>query len=132
MRPCTLIFPIINNSRRLLSGIKRLIDIVGSIISIDRFLPNTVIIAVAIKATSKGPVFFKQQRVGQYGKQFTFLKFRSMKVDNDTSVHEEYVRKLIAGQAERDDLQTETVRAFTSLPTTIGSRASAHSCGEAA
>ena len=56
---------------------------------------------MAIKATSKGPVFFKQQRVGQYGKQFTFLKFRSMKVDNDTSVHEEYVRKLIAGQAER-------------------------------
>jgi lipopolysaccharide/colanic/teichoic acid biosynthesis glycosyltransferase len=65
------------------------------------FSPILLIIAVAIKSTSKGPVFFKQQRIGQYGKQFTFLKFRSMRVDNDTSVHEEYVKKLIAGRAER-------------------------------
>ena len=34
-------------------------------------------------------------------RRFTFLKFRSMQVDNDSSVHEEYVKKLIAGQAER-------------------------------
>jgi lipopolysaccharide/colanic/teichoic acid biosynthesis glycosyltransferase len=90
-----------NKSRRLLSSIKRLIDIVGSILALIVFSPILLIIAVAIKATSKGPVFFKQQRVGQYGEQFTFLKFRSMQVDNDTSVHEEYVKKLIAGQAER-------------------------------
>jgi lipopolysaccharide/colanic/teichoic acid biosynthesis glycosyltransferase len=90
-----------NKSRRLLSSIKRLIDIVGSILALIVFSPILLSIAVAIKATSKGPVFFKQQRVGQYGKQFTFLKFRSMQVDNDTSVHEEYVKKLIAGQAER-------------------------------
>jgi lipopolysaccharide/colanic/teichoic acid biosynthesis glycosyltransferase len=90
-----------NKSRRLLSSIKRLIDTVGSILALIVFAPILLIIAVAIKATSKGPVFFKQQRVGQNGKQFTFLKFRSMRVDNDTSVHEEYVKKLIAGQAER-------------------------------
>jgi lipopolysaccharide/colanic/teichoic acid biosynthesis glycosyltransferase len=90
-----------NDSRRLLSSIKRLIDIVGSILALIVFSPILLMIAVAIKATSKGPVFFKQQRVGQNGKQFTFLKFRSMCVDNDTSVHEEYVKKLIAGQAER-------------------------------
>jgi exopolysaccharide biosynthesis polyprenyl glycosylphosphotransferase len=90
-----------HNNRRLLSGIKRAIDIVGSTLALIVFSPILAIIALAIKATSRGPVFFKQQRVGQNGKQFTFLKFRSMQVDNNTSVHEEYVKKLIAGQAER-------------------------------
>jgi lipopolysaccharide/colanic/teichoic acid biosynthesis glycosyltransferase len=63
--------------------------------------PLFLIIALAIKASSKGPVFFIQQRVGRYGKRFTFLKFRSMHINNDPSVHREYVTKLIAGQAER-------------------------------
>ena len=90
-----------HNNRRLLSGIKRMIDIVGSVLALIAFSPILFIIAVAIKATSKGPVFFKQQRVGQHGKLFTFLKFRSMKVDNDSKVHEEYVKKLIAGEADR-------------------------------
>ena len=52
--------------------------------------------------SSKGPVFFRQRRVGQYGKPFTFLKFRSMYVDNDPGVHQEYVTQLIAGHAERN------------------------------
>jgi lipopolysaccharide/colanic/teichoic acid biosynthesis glycosyltransferase len=51
--------------------------------------------------SSKGPVFFRQKRIGQFGSRFVFLKFRSMYVNNDASVHEKYVRKLIAGQAER-------------------------------
>jgi len=54
---------------------------------------------LAVKTTSKGPVFFKQRRIGQYGKPFVFLKFRSMYVNNDSSVHETYVKQLIAGQA---------------------------------
>ena len=90
------------NNRQLLSGIKRAIDIVGSILALIFFSPIFLTAALAIKVTSKGPVFFKQQRVGQYGKQFTFLKFRSMRVNSDTSIHEEYVKKLIAGQAERN------------------------------
>jgi len=55
----------------------------------------------AIKATSKGPVFFRQRRIGQHGKPFVFLKFRSMYVDNDAGVHKEYVKRLIAGKADK-------------------------------
>lgn len=91
-----------NNDRRLMSGVKRVIDVVGSILALICLSPVFLIIAVAIKLTSKGPVFFRQQRVGQYGKLFTFLKFRSMQVNNNPSVHEEYVKKLIAGRAQRN------------------------------
>jgi len=58
------------------------------------------LIALTIKFTSQGPVFFKQQRVGRFGKTFTFLKFRSMYVNNDSKVHEEYVKKLIKDAAD--------------------------------
>jgi lipopolysaccharide/colanic/teichoic acid biosynthesis glycosyltransferase len=61
-----------------------------------------------VKATSKGPVLFRQHRVGQYGRRFTFLKFRSMRVGNDPSVHREYVTKLIAGEANRIQASTST------------------------
>ena len=101
IQPCTPISLAITTIDGLLSGMKRMIDIVGSVLALIAFSPILLIIAVAIKATSRGPVFFKQQRVGQHGKLFTFLKFRSMRVDNDSKVHEEYVKKLIAGQAER-------------------------------
>jgi lipopolysaccharide/colanic/teichoic acid biosynthesis glycosyltransferase len=82
--------------------IKRMTDIIGSAIMLSLCGPLLLIIAIAVKASSKGPVFFRQRRVGQYGKSFTFLKFRTMYVDNDHSVHREYVRKLInsSGQSE--------------------------------
>jgi lipopolysaccharide/colanic/teichoic acid biosynthesis glycosyltransferase len=63
--------------------------------------PIFLVVALAIKTTSKGPVFFRQRRTGQYGKPFVFLKFRSMYVNNDAAVHREYVTKLIAGKAEK-------------------------------
>ncbi len=89
-----------DGTRRFLDVTKRMMDIVGSTIALIICMPLFLIIALAIKASSKGPVFFRQQRVGQYGKRFTFLKFRSMYVDNDPSVHKQYVTKLIAGHAE--------------------------------
>jgi len=78
-----------------------MIDIVGSTVALIVSAPLLLVIALAIKLTSRGPVLFRQQRIGQHGKRFTFLKFRSMYIGNDSSVHEEYVKKLIAGQAER-------------------------------
>ena len=79
-----------------------MMDIVGSVIALIICVPLFLIIALAIKASSKGPVFFRQQRVGRCGKSFTFLKFRSMHVNNDPSVHKRYVTTFIAGQAERN------------------------------
>jgi len=90
-----------NIERRTVVVIKRAMDIAGSTIMLILCMPLVSIIALAVKATSKGPVFFRQQRVGQYGKQFTFLKFRSMLVNNDHNVHREYITKFIASEANK-------------------------------
>jgi lipopolysaccharide/colanic/teichoic acid biosynthesis glycosyltransferase len=80
---------------------KRVMDICGSGLALIMLAPLSLLIAAAIKVTSTGPVFFRQKRVGQHGKCFTFLKFRSMKVNNDSTVHQEYVRQLISGDARK-------------------------------
>jgi lipopolysaccharide/colanic/teichoic acid biosynthesis glycosyltransferase len=85
-----------DKGRRSLLITKRMIDVLGSTAMLILCAPLLLFIALAIKATSRGPVFFRQQRVGRYGKTFTFLKFRSMYVNNDASVHKEFVTKLIA------------------------------------
>ena len=64
-------------------------------------------IALAVKLTSKGPVLFRQRRVGRYGNPFTFLKFRSMYVGNDQAVHQEYVKGLIRGGNGRGSVEDE-------------------------
>ena len=84
------------------SSLKRAMDIVGSVLALIMLFPIFVVIAIAIKLTSKGPVLFRQQRIGQHGRPFVFLKFRSMCVANDPHVHKEYIRRLIAGAAERN------------------------------
>ena len=89
------------NSNRLGRATKRLIDVLGSLILLVLLAPIFLVIAAAIKLTSRGPVLFQQQRIGEHGTPFTFLKFRSMYVNNDASQHREYVRQLIAGQAAK-------------------------------
>jgi lipopolysaccharide/colanic/teichoic acid biosynthesis glycosyltransferase len=85
------------NSKWLRSTGKRLLDLAGSMLALAMFSPLFLLIALAIKLTSKGPVLFEQVRIGQYGRQFMFLKFRSMQVSNDPQIHKEYVTRLIAG-----------------------------------
>jgi len=79
--------------------IKRAMDIVGSGLAVITLSPVFLLIALVIKLTSIGPVFFRQTRVGQFGKCFTFLKFRSMYVNIDSGEHKKYVQELIAGIA---------------------------------
>jgi exopolysaccharide biosynthesis polyprenyl glycosylphosphotransferase len=78
---------------------KRAMDIVGSVLGLLLFSPVFLAIALAIRLTSKGPVFFRQKRVGQSGEEFIFLKFRTMHVNNDPRVHQEYIKDLIARSA---------------------------------
>lgn len=80
-------------------GIKRAMDIVGGSVALVAASPLFLGLAVAVKFSSPGPVFFRQERVGQYGVRFKFLKFRSMKVSNNAEIHKDYVKKFIAGKA---------------------------------
>jgi lipopolysaccharide/colanic/teichoic acid biosynthesis glycosyltransferase len=84
-----------DRSRALYHFLKRGIDIAGSLSGLILFSPLFLIIAVLIKCTSKGPVLFKQRRVGRFGREFNFLKFRTMYINNNSAIHEQYVRQLI-------------------------------------
>ncbi|MBV9572997.1 MAG: sugar transferase [Acidobacteriales bacterium] len=86
--------------RKFYAITKRVMDIFGALLALTMFAPAFLAIALAIKLTSKGPVFFRQKRVGQHGAPFVFLKFRSMRENSDSAVHKEYVTQLIAGQAQ--------------------------------
>lgn len=94
--------------------LKRAIDIIGGLTLSLICLPFCALIAIAIKATSKGPILFRQMRVGQHGKQFVFLKFRSMYADNDHSIHREYVTKLINNETPAGSMcKSDTVYKLT-------------------
>jgi len=80
--------------------LKRAVDITGSLAALTILSPLFFLIAVAVRLTSKGPILYRQARVGQRGIHFTFLKFRSMYEESDPRIHQEYVHKFIAGQAD--------------------------------
>lgn len=84
---------------------KRMIDLLGSLFALISFSPIFVVIAALIKLTSEGPVFFKQDRVGLFGKRFVFFKFRSMYANNDPSIHKEFVKNLIRGEHDKEGKQ---------------------------
>lgn len=98
--------------KRVLLTMKRAVDAMASGFGLLLLSPLFLVIAVAIKLTSEGPIFFRQQRVGQYGRLFTVLKFRSMYVNNDHGVHKEYVLKLIGDQAERNGTAGKTAGVY--------------------
>lgn len=98
--------------RKMELRIKRAIDVAGSVAGLMILSPVLAVIAAGVKLSSKGPVIFRQERVGQYGKRFTFYKFRSMAHGNDDSEHREFVTKLIEkgesakGKIEKDSRVT--------------------------
>jgi len=79
---------------------KRAIDVVGSLALIVLLSPLLLLIACLVKLTSKGPVIFRQTRLGQFGEGFTFLKFRSMYTHTDSSVHQEYIKRFISARSD--------------------------------
>jgi len=94
---------------KLASLVKRMIDIIGSFMLLVLFSPVLIFISVVIKLTSKGPILFRQKRIGQFGQHFTFLKFRSMYIDADSRVHQQYVQEFIL-QSKNGNSATETLK----------------------
>jgi lipopolysaccharide/colanic/teichoic acid biosynthesis glycosyltransferase len=74
---------------------KRALDIIGSLALLIASAPLFLLIAALVKLGSKGPVFFRQTRIGEREKPFTMLKFRTMRTDVNHALHQEFVTKFI-------------------------------------
>lgn len=77
--------------------LKRSLDIIGAIIALVFFSPIMLITALAIKLTSPGPIIFRQNRLGEKGREFAFYKFRSMHCGNNDALHRKFTTELIRG-----------------------------------
>ncbi len=78
--------------------VKRTLDLSVSTGLLVLFFPLFFFIAALIKIFSPGPVLFKQVRAGQYGREFTMCKFRTMRLQTDDSLHREYATNFITGR----------------------------------
>ena len=79
---------------------KRSMDLVLATPALIVASPILGIIALAVRRSSPGPIVIRQTRIGMDGRPFTFLKFRTMFVDTDAKIHEDYVAGLIRGTGE--------------------------------
>lgn len=75
--------------------LKRALDIVASTVLLIVGAPLMIGVALAIRVSSKGPIFYIQERVGYRGEVFPFFKFRSMHINNDNAIHKDYTRQWI-------------------------------------
>ncbi len=82
--------PLTNTANML---VKRIMDIVGAVIAIVLFSPFMVIAAIGIKLTSKGPLIFKQERVGLHNRPFKMYKFRTMEVQKEEEEKKGWTKK---------------------------------------
>jgi exopolysaccharide biosynthesis polyprenyl glycosylphosphotransferase len=98
-------------------GIKRAMDIVGSAGLLLLLSPILALVALLIKLTSDGPVLFRQERLGRSGQRFQCLKFRTMYVNNDPKIHQDYVQQYIEGKnAKQSGAEAPTVYKITKDP----------------
>jgi lipopolysaccharide/colanic/teichoic acid biosynthesis glycosyltransferase len=74
---------------------KRVFDITFTLCIAPFILLVGIIVALCIKLDSKGPIFFRQTRVGRHGVKFSMLKFRSMHVDGDEDIHRKKVEAMM-------------------------------------
>lgn len=96
--------PMVTLFRSPLSSIarvsKRASDLIVASLALFLLAPLWLLIALLIKLDSRGPVFYKQERVGMDGRIFLFYKFRTMRADTDDSPHREYQRAYIKGRPD--------------------------------
>lgn len=72
--------------QRIYLPFKRALDIFLSFLAIVVFSPLYIVLAILVKCSSKGPIFFKQERIGKNKKHFKILKFRTMRIDTPKDV----------------------------------------------
>jgi lipopolysaccharide/colanic/teichoic acid biosynthesis glycosyltransferase len=84
--------------------LKRFTDVSVSLIVLVLGFPFFLAIALLIRLTSRGPVFFKQERIGENGELFSLFKFRTMKPDSDDTIHREFTRNFINGKNSQSSL----------------------------
>lgn len=80
--------------------VKRLFDVVASAAALVILLPVFLLVAVGIKKSSRGPVIFRQMRIGKAGRPFEFYKFRSMHMNGDDTNHKRFTTDFILNKGE--------------------------------
>jgi len=90
--------------------LKRLIDFLLILLVLPLFCLLVLVLAIAFKLNSPGPVFYKQRRIGKDGVPFEMWKFRSMRVGNDSQLHREHVQRLIRENVRPSDLGVKSLK----------------------
>lgn len=91
-------------------SLKRLLDITISLNLLFLCMPLMVLIALAIKIQSPGPIIYKQIRIGKNGRPFPMFKFRSMYESNNTAVHKKYAQRLIRENLSPQDIGSHSLK----------------------
>lgn len=86
---------------------KRTLDLVCLLVSLPVTLPVGLCVAAYIKLTSRGPVIFRQERVGLRGRRFTCFKFRTMHVNTEVTSHQRHLSHIIRADVPMTKLDTK-------------------------
>jgi lipopolysaccharide/colanic/teichoic acid biosynthesis glycosyltransferase len=93
--------------RTVPDALKRAFDVLGSLALLVLLAPVLLLLAALVKLTSRGPVLFKQVRVGQLARPFTMLKFRTMQANSDSRLHQHFVTQFIKSSDEMKQAGTD-------------------------
>jgi len=103
----------VSESAVLISGVydvvKRMFDLFAALTLLFVLAPLLALCAVLVALDSPGPILFRQKRVGRGGKEFTFLKFRSMRADASAETHKAYAVEFVRGTAARQASKSDQV-----------------------
>jgi lipopolysaccharide/colanic/teichoic acid biosynthesis glycosyltransferase len=95
----TVVFAAFSRSQIRRRAVKRALDVLGAGLALLLLTPLLLLAFVLVRVSSPGPALFRQSRIGQDGRPFDILKFRTMHVGADDGRHRDYVRQLLAGEA---------------------------------
>jgi undecaprenyl-phosphate galactose phosphotransferase len=86
----------------LFNKLKHAGDAIVTLIGFTLVLPLFLLIALAVKLSSEGPVFYRAEVIGKQARRFKMFKFRSMRIGTSSDIHKEYVAKLIKGEIKSE------------------------------